>query len=86
MTDPNREGAEFAVARFMDEIVREARADERRRIADQVRRNCTLPSARDSEGRIVRHHRDDTIAAVADWIENPPEWVTGPDVREESNG
>jgi hypothetical protein len=40
----------------------------RKAIADQVRRNCTPSSEAYSKGG------DFLIYAVADWIENPPEW------------
>lgn len=40
----------------------------RKAIADQVRRNCTPSSEAYAAGG------DTLIAAVADWIENPPEW------------
>lgn len=40
----------------------------RKAIADQVRRNCTPPNEAYEKGGDVM------IYAVADWIENPPEW------------
>ncbi len=40
----------------------------RKAIADQVRRNCTPSSEAYSKGG------DFLVYAVADWIENPPEW------------
>jgi transcriptional regulator with XRE-family HTH domain len=42
----------------------------RKEIAAQVRRNCTITPTPGHP-----YPRDETIAAVADWIENPPEWV-----------
>lgn len=43
-------------------------------IAEQVRRHCTpSPEAYAAGG-------DTLIAAVADWIENPPEWIAAPDL------
>lgn len=42
----------------------------RKAIADQIRRNCTLPSPAPGEP----YPRDADVRAVADWIENPPEW------------
>lgn len=40
----------------------------RKAIADQIRANCTPSSeAYDKGGDVL-------IAAVADWVENPPEW------------
>jgi hypothetical protein len=45
----------------------------RKEIAEQVRRHCTPSSDAYTKGG------DTLIAAVADWIENPPEWV--PPVR-----
>ena len=43
-------------------------AELRQTIANQVRRNCTLPWP-------LPVGTDATVYAVADWIENPPEWV-----------
>lgn len=40
----------------------------RKAIADQVRANCTPSSEAYSKGG------DALVYAVADWIENPPEW------------
>ena len=40
----------------------------RKAIADQVRRNCTPSSEAYTKGGHI------LIYAVADWIENPPEW------------
>lgn len=40
----------------------------RKAIADQVRRNCTLPSA------VLHGGGDQIVYGVCDWIENPPEW------------
>jgi len=45
-------------------------AEQRALIASVVRRNCT-PS-----GEAYAAGGDRLIYAVADWIENPPEWVT----------
>lgn len=42
----------------------------RKAIADQVRRNCTPTAEQYQAGG------DTLIRAVADWIENPPEWST----------
>lgn len=44
--------------------------DWRKAIAEQVRRNCTPSSEAYAAGG------DTLIRAVADWIENPPEWST----------
>jgi hypothetical protein len=41
-------------------------------IAAKVRANCTPPSEAHDRGG------DFLISAVADWIENPPEWVDAP--------
>lgn len=68
------DGARNALDSYIDKIVAEARADERKKIATQVRNNCTLPWP-------LPVGTDPTIRAVADWIENPPEWVTGPAER-----
>lgn len=58
------DGARNALDAYLDKI-----ADERKKIATQVRNNCTLPWP-------LPVGTDPTIRAVADWIENPPEWVT----------
>lgn len=63
------DGAERAVAQYMDKIVNEARQAERIKIAEQVRRNCTL------DWDVMQEGGDGVIYAVADWIEHPPEWV-----------
>jgi hypothetical protein len=46
-----------------------ATSEQRRAIAETVRRNCTPSSEAYAAGG------DRLIYAVADWIENPPEWV-----------
>lgn len=46
--------------------------DQRKIIADQIRRSCTVPSEAALAGG------DRIVYAVADWVENPPEWVTKP--------
>ena len=49
-------------------------ADSRKAIADEVRRHCTLPTP-------LPVGTDATVYAVADWIENPPAWVTDQTTR-----
>ncbi|KTS90685.1 hypothetical protein NS183_07840 [Microbacterium testaceum] len=65
------DGARNALDAYLDKIVAEARAAERKDIAEQVRRNCTPP------WEAVISGSDAVVAAVAEWIANPPEWVTG---------
>lgn len=52
-----------------DRMIAAHDAEMRKTIAEQVRRNCTLPWP-------LPVGTDATVYAVADWIENPPEWVT----------
>lgn len=44
-------------------------------IAEQVRRNCTL------DWETVKKGGDALVYAVADWIENPPDWSALPTTR-----
>jgi len=57
------------------EIVSESET-ERAQIADQVRRYCTLDTDVVQEF-VQQKSADRIILAVADWIENTPEWVPG---------
>lgn len=41
-------------------------------IAASIRANCTL------DWDIIQQGSDATVYGVADWIENPPEWITTP--------
>ena len=52
-------------AKHDDAVIARTAAD----IVTKVRANCTLPS------ELVLKGGDQIIYAVADWIENPPEWV-----------
>jgi hypothetical protein len=54
------------------DAVRAIKAEAAREIAAKVRANCTPSSEAYSKGG------DLLVYAVADWIENPPEWVKAP--------
>lgn len=47
----------------------------RKRIAEQIRRNCTL------DWEAVKKGGDTLVYAVADWVENPPAWSALPTTK-----